>query len=118
MRACQKCLVEKKESEFYSCKKRKNPYCKKCFNKYCIERWSQRRVDAVAYKGGKCIKCGYDKNIAALDMHHRDPNEKEFVWNKLRLRNWDSVIKELDKCDLVCRNCHAEIHNPSWQKAT
>ncbi len=112
MEICKKCLIEKDKSEFYSRAKRKNSYCKTCFNEYCVNRWRQRKIDAVNHKGGKCIHCGYSKNHSALDFHHRDPDEKDVEWTKLRLRSWASILKELEKCDLVCRNCHAEIHNP------
>jgi len=111
MRKCQKCQVEKNEEEFYATT-RKNSYCKVCFNEYCINRWKQRKIDAVNYKGGKCVICGYKKNHSALDFHHRNPKEKDVDWSQLRLRSWKKIIEELNKSDLVCRNCHAEIHNP------
>jgi hypothetical protein len=76
-----------------------------------IQRWINRKHKAIDYKGGKCIRCGYNKYYGALDFHHRDPSEKEANWNKIRLWSWDKVLQELDKCDLVCRNCHAEIHH-------
>lgn len=52
----------------------------------------------------------HDKCLGALDFHHRDPSEKEFDWNKLRKRSWESIAFELDKCDLLCSNCHRESH--------
>lgn len=65
---------------------------------------------SVAYLGGKCIKCGYDKCIWALDFHHRDMEEKEFGISKYQNLSWDKIKKELDKCDLLCANCHREKH--------
>jgi hypothetical protein len=71
------------------------------------------KLKAVKYKGGKCDKCGYKKNLAALDFHHIDPNEKEENFqNIIRRSKWEDIKKELDKCVLLCRNCHSEIHNP------
>ena len=64
-----------------------HPYCKPCLYKYQIERWIKRKKKAVNYKGGKCIICGYNKNYAALNFHHRDKLTKDFDWNKLRLRS-------------------------------
>ena len=69
------------------------------------------KAKMVAYKGGKCQRCGYDKCLQALAFHHNDPQEKDFrlsgpVWTK----PWDDIVKELDKCALVCHNCHSEIH--------
>lgn len=111
---CSKCNVDKSEKEFYfkSTEKRWHCYCKKCLNQFQMERWKQRKIDAVAYKGGKCIQCGYCTNYASLEFHHRNPEEKDYDWNKLRLRSWVSIVQELDKCDLLCRNCHGEVHNP------
>jgi len=113
MKKCQKCLIEKDDSEFYKRNAKKTQsYCKPCFSAYCIERWIDRKLEAIRYKGGSCAKCGYNKNYAALQFHHRDQSTKEVEWIKLRLRNWKAILLELDKCDLLCSNCHAEVHNP------
>lgn len=69
------------------------------------------RLRAVTYKGGKCILCGYDRCIAALDFHHLDPTQKEFGISMDGItRSWIRIQVELDKCVLVCSNCHREIH--------
>ena len=65
---------------------------------------------AVDYKGGKCDRCGYNKCIIALEFHHTDPKEKDFHISSNMNKSWDKVKKELDKCILVCSNCHREIH--------
>ena len=66
---------------------------------------------AVEYKGGKCEKCGYNKCISALEFHHTNPEEKDFsLGDKGYCRAWESVKRELDKCIMVCANCHREIH--------
>ena len=64
----------------------------------------------VEYLGGKCMKCGYDKCIAALEFHHRNPEEKEFGISRYQNFSWSRIIVELDKCDLLCSNCHKELH--------
>lgn len=63
----------------------------------------------VEYLGGRCIRCGYDKSFVALQAHHRDPGTKRFTISGSHSRSWESIRKELDKCDLLCGNCHAEI---------
>lgn len=78
-----------------------------------IQRWIKRKIKAIEYLGGKCIKCGYDKYHGALQFHHRNPKEKTANWNKIRLWSWPKVLEELDKCDLLCANCHAEEHAAS-----
>lgn len=65
----------------------------------------------VNYKGGKCEICGYDKCLGASDFHHINPNEKEFSISSSNIyKNIDKLKEEIDKCILVCANCHREIH--------
>lgn len=69
------------------------------------------REQAVKYKGGKYIFCGYNRCQAALDFHHLDPTKKDFGISMDGItRAWKRVQNELDKCVLVCSNCHREIH--------
>lgn len=77
---------------------------------YGNNRYIWMKIRAIKYLGGKCSKCGYSRCYAALEFHHRDPDEKELEWNKLRKRAWSSIKEELDKCDLLCANCHREVH--------
>ena len=65
----------------------------------------------VIYKGGKCCRCGYDKSIRSLQFHHRDPTIKESNIAPLCRVSLEIPKAELDKCDLVCANCHGEIHD-------
>lgn len=89
--------------------KKKDP---ESYARYYRERRIAKKIRAVDYKGGKCIKCGYDKCYDALEFHHRNMDEKEFSPSKLvRNNKWETVKKELDKCDLLCSNCHKEIHH-------
>lgn len=83
---------------------------KSSFNQYCIERWRQRKLDAVKYKGGKCERCGYDKYPDVLEFHHLDPTLKEASWNEIKKWSWSKVLTELDKCSMLCANCHRETH--------
>lgn len=65
----------------------------------------------VAYKGGKCILCGYSKYVGAFDLHHVDSSKKEFGLSLHGLtRSWEKTKKEADKCILMCANCHRELH--------
>ena len=68
------------------------------------------KLQAVAYKGGECQRCGYKKCIAALEFHHRDPSQKSFDLGTRGLtRGWGEIKEELDKTDLLCANCHREV---------
>jgi len=75
------------------------------------KRLGRRRVkqQAVDYKGGKCSRCGYDKCLAALHFHHRDRSTKKYELSISQKTFLQSVRDELDKCDLLCANCHAEV---------
>ena len=70
------------------------------------------KEDAIIYLGGECNLCGYNKCNRALEFHHIDPDLKEFGISASGItRSWERVKKELDKCLLVCANCHAELHD-------
>ena len=76
-----------------------------------VKRYRQRlKSKAVEYKGGKCSCCGYNQCLHALEFHHLDPKEKDFSISSKMNSAFDALKTELDKCALVCRNCHAEIH--------
>ena len=64
----------------------------------------------VKYKGGKCEICGYNKCINALEFHHLDPTKKDFGIANGNAIAFEKAKKEVDKCILVCSNCHREIH--------
>lgn len=66
---------------------------------------------AVEYKGGECVICGYDRCIKALDFHHLDASLKDFTIGSYSSISWSKLKIELDKCILVCANCHREIHD-------
>ena len=84
--------------------------CKACHARYTIERFREYRRKAVSLKGDKCCRCGYNKCIGALEFHHRDPAKKDPKWRQMRLWKIERILKELEKCELVCSNCHREIH--------
>ena len=82
--------------------------------KYQKIRALERKLYLIDLRGGKCERCGYDKNLAAFDFHHKNPLEKENNLDSRRLSNstmgW--ILKEFDKCEVVCANCHREAHSP------
>jgi 5-methylcytosine-specific restriction endonuclease McrA len=82
-------------------------YLKKAVDK----RRKKIKALAVAYKGGKCQFCGYDRCGGALEFHHLDPKGKDFGLGQNGLtRFWERTKNELEKCILICSNCHKEIH--------
>lgn len=100
---------------FYIRKDSKNKpahaYCKNCCSKITIERQTVNKLELVNYKGGKCSCCDYDRYIGALEFHHVDPNSKDFNLCNKKTYSFESIKNEIDKCILLCSNCHREIHN-------
>ena len=66
----------------------------------------------IKYKGSKCQICGYNKCDSALEFHHIDPKQKDSsITNMIQTRvELNILIKEVDKCILICANCHRELH--------
>jgi len=79
-----------------------------------MRRGMQRKLELVARFGGHCTACGYGRNLAALNWHHRNPVEKCFQIDMRSLSNRSkaAIEREILKCDLLCANCHAEAHYP------
>lgn len=76
-----------------------------------VKDFRQRLKDRAVYvMGSKCMCCGYDRCIQALEFHHLNPEEKDFSFGSNTNRSWASTRNELQKCILVCANCHREIH--------
>lgn len=96
----------KKHDIFYTTKK-----CKKCASLAVIKFRRRLKKKCLDYKGGKCERCGYYKCNDALEFHHLDENEKDFGISANGIaRNWNLIKNELDKCILLCSNCHREVH--------
>ena len=108
-KTCSKCNQEKPSSDFYTRSDRKketHAYCKVCFNSYCMERWLATKLKAIEYKGGKCVDCNKKFEQYLYDFHHLDRETKDVSWDRLRLRSWEKIKIELDKCVLLCCMCH------------
>lgn len=65
----------------------------------------------------KCSKCGYNKNLACLSFHHKEPNKKEFSLNQriCTAYSMKRLTEEAKKCQVLCMNCHTEHHNPQHE---
>lgn len=109
---CPSCQTDKPLTEYYTSRSRPYPsvYCKPCSNKKVTDRQQGLKQQAIAYKGSKCQRCGYNRYAGALDFHHRDPGQKDFSLSNAALTSFEKVKAELDKCDLLCANCHREEH--------
>jgi hypothetical protein len=110
MKVCSKCKETKDDSEFYIKRSENRHYsmCKSCYNEYVVARWIKRKKDAIQYLGGECSHCGFKGHYSVFHFHHL--YDKDYNWTKLRLRSWKDILTELDKCILLCANCHAIEH--------
>ena len=75
----------------------------------------EKKVELVNYKGGSCEICGYNKCIEALEFHHLEPNKKDFTISNHSYSS-KRMKEEVDKCILLCSNCHREEHFKLKQK--
>lgn len=84
--------------------------CVLCHKIRTIKKQREYKQKAVDYKGGKCIFCGYCKCIGSLHFHHPDPSKKEEDFENVKNMSFEKMKPYIDKCQLVCGNCHGEIH--------
>ena len=99
---------------FYQKNKMKS-MCKKCHTAHSHQAQRNLKPKAIEYLGGKCTHCEQSfASTAVYDFHHIDPTEKEFNWGNKRTSNWENLKKELDKCILLCSNCHRMEHERIW----
>jgi hypothetical protein len=135
MKICTKCKIPKDEKEFNkhsNNKDKKSSWCKICTKiistKYyednkslVLKKQHIRDNEKKQYINNlkeniKCQKCGYNKCIVALDYHHLDPSKKDFNIATTRVRNINTeysrnlIEKEIEKCIVLCANCHREFH--------
>lgn len=94
--------------KFYGHKRRT---CGECHKIYTKRKGHEKRQLAVEHLGGKCQECGYDKFICSLDVHHVDTTQKDPNFHAMRGWSEKRIITELKHCALLCKNCHAAVHN-------
>ena len=129
MKICSKCKVEKSDSDFNKRKRSKdglNSYCKSCNNenlknhyknnkeyyydkskKYFkkLQEWLTEYKETL-----KCSVCEESRHWV-LDFHHTDPLIKEgSVSSMLNNSSKEKIIKEIEKCIVLCSNCHRDLH--------
>jgi hypothetical protein len=73
------------------------------------------RISAANYKHNQCEICGLKRNsiddLEMFDFHHIDRTDKSFeLGDRIESRNWETIKNELDKCMMLCANCHRKQH--------
>lgn len=109
---CTRCGRDLPLEAFYTRRgKQTHSWCKECISANTLERQRTLKRQCVEYKGGRCEVCGGHFHPAVFDFHHMNPDEKDFTLSHVKSLKFSDVIKaELDKCILVCANCHRVIH--------
>lgn len=133
MRVCNICEVEKDETEYsrYTTHPKSGPRhhlmrrCRDCqrlkiqeyrkkdsvsYNQQSTDRHLQAKLKAINYKGGKCTDCHGSYPPCVYDFHHLDPTKKDIVPSGALRRRFETAKAELDKCVLLCANCHRIRH--------
>jgi hypothetical protein len=122
---CTICSEVKPLSEFWrngytpSNEVKYKPFCKECGNRAKNNHklyYIQEYLHSVNRKYS-CEICGYDKNYAALEFHHKNPNDKVYTISSIsssmsKEKCWEILSVEVPKCIILCANCHREWHNP------
>jgi len=124
---CKTCNTEKPIDRYSRWERRDRPgefgsknTCFDCAAEYSRGRKTENAATARAYRKRKrnkiqslktpCIVCGFDKHPEAIDFHHLDPTEKDFIVARSMGKAWDKVKAEIEKCVCLCANCHRLHH--------
>ena len=115
-KVCRTCNEEKPISDFSLLQKKRNSYNCDCTTCRSYKRRQLRynlKETAIKYKGGKCLDCNGVFPFAVFEFHHLDPSTKDkdpahLFGDKIKLSDKD--FRELDKCVLLCANCHRLRH--------
>lgn len=112
-RLCKNCGEKKAITEFYKTYSYTRYICKKCENrklyKWRLQRAKEMKQKAIEYLGSRCKRCGYNKCIYALEFNHIRDKKYEPTRMFQKGLSWTTIRKELDKCELLCANCHREV---------
>jgi predicted transcriptional regulator len=118
---CLKCETVKDLDDFYKFSKEgkkgrvgTNSYCKSCSNKYHSKRVKNIKKKMIDYKGSECERCKLnvkDSHYSVFDFHHINPDDKDPNFRKIKYQKWEVIMNEIDKCQLLCSNCHRIVHS-------
>jgi hypothetical protein len=69
------------------------------------------KLELIQLLGGKCNICGYSKSPAAFDFHHAKGDKENLISIMIKDSSKEKLLKEANKCILLCANCHRELHH-------
>ncbi len=95
---------QRKANDNYYKKHRKKVYQRK------KQKLKEKKKELIESLGGKCIICGYNKCISALEFHHNQGDKEGCITTIIKNFSKQKALKEIKKCILLCANCHREAH--------
>jgi hypothetical protein len=110
---CSHCKYLLPKAEF-SIRKRGLQYvyrteCKRCFSLSISRIIRRKRTEVKLHFGGRCTLSGYSRCLDAFEFHHIE--KKESTLSQMYSRSsYSKILKEAEKCQLICANCHREHH--------
>ena len=132
MKQCIDCKETKRETEFGKRNGKRRNQCKNCLNEKARTYYNKtykekqqlrvkenKRKNYLRYINKKkelaengCYFCGYNRCLSSLDFHHKDESTKRYNVSRLgyEIVSKETFLAEIDKCILVCSNCHHELH--------
>lgn len=117
MKTCLDCHEVKDLKLFYKTirhgKVKYQSYCKSCANARRYRSQKNLKQKMFEYLGGECKVCGIKEPLCIFDFHHIDPGTKDFSLNEKKSLSFDKIKSELDKCIILCANCHRIEHSKS-----
>lgn len=114
MKHCPRCQENKVNADFNKSKASNDglqSYCRTCNKNRSSQFRREFKEACVDYLGGACWKCLEEFPLAVFDFHHTNPDEKDMEVSSMTFLPWEQVALELDKCALLCSNCHREVHH-------
>jgi hypothetical protein len=117
MKLCPDCSQTLPFSSFYtnglqpSGQRKYKPSCKKCEAKRRTLKYHAAIIQQ--FGGWVCQDCGFIGKPKQFDCHHRNQAEKDFEIGQryaMASNSPDRFLQELEKCDLLCANCHRLKH--------
>lgn len=131
MRTCSDCGLEKDISDFNKKRNSYQTYCKSCQH-IRHKNWYEKNKKSVLVRTKRnnkarisvnlplvkdyaesegCCVCG-ETDYVVLDFHHLDPKKKEYTVSLLVLNAFPlrTIIAEINKCAILCSNCHRRYH--------